>query len=287
MTPTPTVLELHAGALRLSMRPDLGAAIAGLWRADVPVLASVDDPLALSAADESGGFVLAPYGHRLGLRRFRWLGRDYTTLPNVEGSAHSLHGVAWRRPWTVVQSDAARATLEYRHAADGHWPFDFVVSQQLQLTPEALRIDLVITNTGSVPQPAGLGWHPWFVKRARSRLHVELGERWENDPGTRLPTRRVPQPGLDGDVAHMAFDHCFEGWHGAARIRDERMSLRLLSSLPYLVVCTPEASERFSVAPHSHVSNAIHMADPLTHGLRALQQGQSLDGWVTLEIQGV
>jgi aldose 1-epimerase len=36
----------------------------------------------------------------------------------------------------------------------------------------------------------------------------------------------VPQPGIDGDVSHLAFDHCFEGWRGtAARMRDEKLSL--------------------------------------------------------------
>jgi aldose 1-epimerase len=50
--------------------------------------------------------------------------------------------------------------------------------------------------------------------------------RWESDDATGLPTRRVPQTGIDGDVRHLAFDHCFDGWRGAARIRDEKMSLR-------------------------------------------------------------
>ena len=68
----------------------------------------------------------------------------------------------------------------------------------------------------------GLGWHPYFPKRPRSRLHIELTDRWESD-ASGLPTRRVPQPGIDADVSHLAFDHCFEGWRGPARIRDEKL----------------------------------------------------------------
>ena len=33
-----TVIELAAGPLRLALRPDLGASIAGLWREGLPVL---------------------------------------------------------------------------------------------------------------------------------------------------------------------------------------------------------------------------------------------------------
>jgi aldose 1-epimerase len=94
----------------------------------------------------------------------------------------------------------------------------------------------------------------------------------------------VPQPGIDSDVAHLAFDHCFQGWRGPARIRDEKLSLRLSSSLPYLVVFTPDSKPYYCVEPVSHVSNAIHMADPLAHGLRAVAAGATFDAWMKLEV---
>ena len=94
----------------------------------------------------------------------------------------------------------------------------------------------------------------------------------------------MPQPGIDADVAHLAFDNCFEGWKGPARIRDEKLSLRLNSSLPYLVVYTPETRPYYCVEPVSHVSNAIHMSDPMAHGLRALAPGATADAWMKLEI---
>ncbi len=54
-------------------------------------------------------------------------------------------------------------------------------------------------------------------------------------------------------------------------------SLQLTSSLPYLVVFTPPARDYFCVEPVSHVSNAIHMADPAAHGLVALAAGDTLE----------
>ena len=161
----------------------------------------------------------------------------------------------------------------------------FSLRQRFVLTPDALEIHLAFTNTAAQPQPVGLGWHPYFPKRSRSRLHIELTDRWESD-ASGLPTRRVAQPGIDGDVSHLAFDHCFEGWRGAARIRDEKLSLRLTSSLPYLVVFTPDTKPYFCVEPVSHVSNAIHMADPAAHGLRSVAPQATLDAWMKLEISG-
>ncbi len=274
--------ELHAGALRLALRPGLGGCIAGLWHHGVPVLRSAE-PAALESPRMSGSFPLVPYSNRLGYRRFRWKGRDYTTEPNFEGSPHSLHGVGWMRPWEIVSSSALEVVLGMRHAPDADWPFAFEARQYLTLTPQSLHVEMVVTNTAEVVAPVGLGWHPYFPKRARSRLHIEVDGRWDKDDAM-LPVRKVAQPGIDGDVAHLDFDHAFDGWRGAARIRDERFSLQLTSSLDRLVVFTPQDKDYFCVEPVSHVNNAIHMADPLAHGLRALAPGESTSAWMQLDV---
>jgi aldose 1-epimerase len=281
MTST-AIFELHAGALRLALRPDLGGCIAGLWHQEDPVLRSTA-PAALEKSRTSGCYPLVPYSNRIGHRRFRWKGHDYTTVPNFDDSPHSLHGVGWRRPWQIVSSNALEVVLELRHAADADWPFAFEVRQYFTLAPQSLHVEMVFSNTAEIAQPVGLGWHPYFPKRARSRLHVECAGRWDPD-ALQLPVRKVAQPGIDGDVSHMDFDHCFDGWRGPARIRDEKFSLQLTSSLDRLVVYTPQQRDFFCVEPVSHVSNAIHMADPLAHGLRSVAPGETFSVWMQLDI---
>lgn len=271
--------------MRLALRPDLGASIAGLWHAGLPVLRSTE-PQALASSRLSACYPLAPYSNRLGFRRFRWLGQDHTTQPNFDDNPHSVHGVAWQRPWEVLRQDGQSAELGYTHAGDAHWPFAFELRQRFALTPESLRVELALTNRAGQAQPVGLGWHPYFPKRTRSRLHIELSERWEPD-ATGLPTRKVPQAGIDADIAHLDFDNCFEGWPGQARIRDEKLRLVLRSDLPYLVVFTPQTKPYYCVEPVSHVSNAIHMADPAAHGLRKLEPGETFSGWMTLDVAPV
>jgi aldose 1-epimerase len=278
-----TAIELRAGELRLALRPDLGGCLAGLWLGELPVLLSAE-PDALQAVRPSASYPLVPYSNRLGYCRFRWRGREYTTQPNFDASPHSVHGIGWQRPWTVLQRQGTAAVLELQHPGDAHWPFAFFAQQHVELSDAGLQLRLSITNTDARTAPAGLGWHPYFPKRLRSRVHAELTDRWESDPQTQLPTRKVAQSGIDGDVAHLEFDHCFEGWRGAARIRDEKLSLKLSSSEPYLVVYTPQHKPYFCVEPVSHVSNAIHMADPAAHGLRALEPGQAFEAWLRLEV---
>lgn len=274
--------ELHAGALRLAVRPDLGGSVAGLWHGETPILRSTE-PARLERSRQSAMYPLLPYSNRLGYRRFRWRGHDYTTQPNFDDSPHSLHGVGWLRPWTIVSSSVLEVVLELRHGGDADWPFAFTARQYLSLSPESFGARLQFTNDADGDQPVGLGWHPYFARRSRSRLHIELSDRWDTD-ATQLPTRKVAQHGIDSDLSHLDFDHCFEGWRGPARIRDERFSLQLSSSLPYLVVYTPPDRDYFCVEPVSHVSNAIHMADPAAHGLVALAPGATLEAWMKLDI---
>lgn len=274
--------ELHAGALRLALRPDLGGCIAGLWHRDTPILRSTE-PDRLTASRASACYPLVPYSNRLGYRKFRWKGHDYTTQPNFDTSPHSLHGVGWRRPWEIVSSSVLEVVLRLKHAGDADWPFAFEATQYFTLTPQSVRVEMVFSNTAEIAQPAGLGWHPYFTKRARSRLHIEVSDRWDCD-ATQLPVRKVAQPGIDSDVSHLAFDNCFEGWTGPARIRDEKFSLQLRSSSNRLVVFTPQDRDYFCVEPVSHVSNAIHMADPAAHGLRSVEPGESVEASMTLEV---
>jgi aldose 1-epimerase len=280
-TTTPS-FELHAGALRLALRPDLGGCISGLWHRDTPILRSTE-PAALQAVRPAACYPLVPYSNRLAYRKFRWKGHDYTTQPNFDDSPHSLHGVGWRRPWEIVSSSVLEVVLRLDHKGDADWPFAFEATQYFNLTPHSMTVQMAITNRTEIAQPVGLGWHPYFVKRERSRLHVELAERWDSDAAG-LPIRKHPQSGIDSDVSHLDFDNCFDGWRGPARIRDERFSLQLTSSLDHLVVYTPQDKPYFCVEPVSHVSNAIHMAEPAHHGLRTLAPGESFEAAMTLEV---
>lgn len=283
MTATlPQSLELHAGALRLALRPDLGGSIAGLWHGGLAVMRSTE-PAELTLPRASASYPLVPYSNRIGNRRFSWQGREYTTAENFGDYPHSVHGIAWLRPWEVTASSASDASIRYRHTPDAHWPFAFEVVQHYHLSETALTVRYVFTNTGAVAAPAGLGWHPYFPKRAKSRLDIAVTGRWDSD-ATHLPVRREAQPGIAAEIAALDFDNCFDGWTGAARIADEAFAIKLTSSLPYLVIYTPQDKDYYCVEPVSHVSNAIQHEDPAAHGLRTLEPGAVFEATMTLKV---
>ena len=147
--PQTAPFELHSGALRLAVRADLGGAIAGLWHGETAILRSTE-PARLASAHESAMFPLVPYSNRLGHRRFRWKGKDYTTAANFDDSPHSVHGVGWLRAWEIESSSAQEVVLRYVHRADADWPFAFEARQYFTLTPNSLSVQMVFVNTAEV-----------------------------------------------------------------------------------------------------------------------------------------
>ena len=281
------MIELRAGRLRCELRPELGGCIAGLWLDDAPVLRST--PAAqLTSARLSGGYPLVPFSNRIGHASVVWQGTQHPLIRNNGDEPHSIHGVGWQRPWAVLECDAASAMLSHEHRADEAWPFAFDCSHTLRLVPGGLEMTLALTNQSDRPAPAGLGWHPNFVKRPGSRISFEASGRWETGPD-KLPTVRTPARGIDEDCDTLEVDHCYDGWNGVVHLRDAHVRATVRSGLTRLVVFTTPARDFIAIEPVSHANNAVHLYAQGTSaedlGLRILQPGETLVAQMAIEVE--
>jgi aldose 1-epimerase len=280
------MIRLESDGLVCEVEPQLGGCIAGLWLDDVPVLRSTREPLA--SARQSGSYPLVPFSNRIARATLHWQGTSHPLVSNNAPEPHAIHGVGWQRPWAVLDSDDSFVMLAYEHAADAAWPFAFDSSQVLRLRGNTLELTLALTNQSPGPAPAGLGWHPFFVKRAGSRIAFEAGGRWEMGPD-KLPTTRRPAPGLQTDCATLDVDHCFDGWNGVAHLRDELLRTCIRSNLERLVVFTDGKRDTIAIEPVSHVNNAINLvaagADAGELGLRTLRPGETLTAQMSIEVE--
>jgi aldose 1-epimerase len=281
------MVQLQAGPLTCELHPRLGGCIAGLWLGGIPVLRSTPGR-ELASARQSASYPLVPFSNRIAHASLQWLGTQHPLVRNNAPEPHAIHGVGWQRPWDVLESDGSFALLSYEHAADASWPFAFDCSQTLRLTERALEMTLSLTNQSGQAAPAGLGWHPFFVKRPGSRIAFEASGRWEMGPD-KLPTRRAPSQGLAIECASLDVDHCFDGWHGAARLTDDVMRIRVTSSVTRLVVFTHPARDNIAIEPVSHVNNALNLVDaganPADLGVAILQPGETLSARMSIEVE--
>ena len=283
------MVQLQAGPLVCELEPRLGGCITGLWLAGEPVLRST--PAAqLSSARQAASYALVPFSNRIAQATLQWQGTQHPLVRNNAPEPHAIHGVGWQRPWQLLESDERFALLAYEHAPDASWPFAFDCSQSLRLDPGSLELTLSLTNQSAQPAPVGLGWHPFFVKRPGSRISFDAGGRWEMGPD-KLPTHRVPRPGLDADCATLDVDHCYDGWKGVVQLRDDVLQMRITSNLSRLVVFTTPQRDTVAIEPVSHVNNALSLvhagADAAALGLATLAPGESLSAQMTIAVERV
>ncbi|MFZ2306455.1 MAG: aldose 1-epimerase [Rhodoferax sp.] len=273
-----TSLRLRCAELLCEIKPELGGCLAGLWLGDVPVLRSTHAP-DLHSVRQAASYPLVPFSNRLAHATLQWQGTDHPLVRNFAPEPHAIHGVGWQRPWAVLEASDTFALLSFEHRADAAWPFDFDASQAFKLEPGALEMSLSITNQSAVSAPVGLGWHPYFVKRAHSHVAFAATGRWEMGED-KLPTRRSASGGLDVDCSALEVDHCFDGWNGVLELRDAVLHTTLTSSLRRLVLFTTPTRDTLAIEPVSHVNNAMNRiaqpgasADDL--GVVILQPGQT------------
>lgn len=270
-------IALAHGPFLLHLQPETGGCIAGFWRDGIAVLRSLAADEDLPSVRLSASYPLVPFSNRIGQGQFKWLGKLQTLAANFLPEPHAIHGVAWQRPWEVLDCSATSARLGYSHRPDtlekhAAWPFAFDCIQTFTLDDNGLSMALELSNRETHQNmPAGLGFHPYFVKRPDSHVTFSTTGRWEMDPLS-LPTERLPSPGLDRACAGLDIDHCFDGWQGTVQLRDRLLNVGITSSMPCLVVYTQPGRDFIAIEPVSHVNNALGMN-------KAAQNTAQLESW--------
>jgi aldose 1-epimerase len=164
--------------------------------------------------------------------------------------------------------------------------------QRIALTPGSLELELALSNEGDAAMPAGLGWHPYFPRTARTTLTARVGGLWLTDHEI-MPTACVTptpeqDPGHGLAVDRVALDNVFVGWDGQAVIawpeRGGRLRLTTRGPLGNLVVYTPPGQSFFCAEPVSHVTDAFNLAaaGKGDTGMLSLGPGESVRAAFTL-----
>jgi aldose 1-epimerase len=274
------MITLSNADFSMDIAPKAGGGIARLvWRG-LPLLrpavegaVKARDPLGLSC------FPMTPYVSRITDGVFSW--GDVTTAiaPNMAGGAHPLHGIGWRKPWTVVSQSDTRVTLELDHHGDADWPWAFETRQEFVLLDDHVEHKLSVTSKDSRPFPSSLGPHPYFTA-TDAVISFDAEALWEIS-GESLPTHKarpviLDQIGKGIRASQLDLDHCFEGWNGAATISWPDHSLRIeascaLDNATYpctrLQLYTPKGETFFCLEPVTARCVAFGEADPAVHGV--------------------
>jgi aldose 1-epimerase len=269
----------------LHLRPDLGGCIEGLWFQGHPVLRSTRAGM-LSTVRQSASYPLIPFSNRIAGARLQWQGTSHPLIQNFPGESHSIHGIGWQREWGVLEERSDLCMLSLEHAASPAWPFAFDASQTFHLHGNTLQMTLAITNQSRQSAPVGLGWHPYFSKRAGAHLSFSAQSIWQMGQD-KIPVAQVAHAGLSQAVDALEIDNCFSGWNGQAVLQDDLLRSEITSDVKHLVVFTNKEKDFVAIEPVSHANNAMNAGnanESSAHGVVTLEAGQSWQASMSITV---
>jgi len=248
----------------------------------------------LSAA----GFTMIPYSNRVRDGAFTFDGQRHQL---GRPDKHAIHGALRTLPWEVEFLSATRALCRFdsRTAAVApDWPWPIESSIDHVLADDRLTSEIALTNRGDTPMPAGLGWHPYFVRDLDGGgplLSVPVDAVYPDADGDALPDGApVPLPDVLDFRAERALDPqqhidcCLAGLSGRVQVRwpsaGVSMSVQASPVCSHLVLFNPDAPH-FAVEPVSNANDGFNLhAAGIDAGVQVLEPGDTLRATMTLEL---
>lgn len=254
---------------------------------------------------DSGAFAsfhLMPYSNRIENGKLVFRGMEYTLRTNEEG--HAIHGDVHDKPWKILSATESELLLSFdsRDFDDINWPFPFSCKMGFGVKENMFTMFFSIKNEGDEPAPAGLGTHPYFVKRltdADKEVLLTLPQKGLYPGNTPIPTGTwidLP-PHLDFTREralddNQFIDNCFRAKQSSTIIKwpgtGVRLTMDASSCFEHLVFYTPLNKDFFAVEPVTNCNNGFNMAE---RGIRdtgtvILNPGEKLYGTVLIIIEG-
>jgi aldose 1-epimerase len=275
--PAGPVVRLGDDHLALEILPDVGARIhrlrhdgRDLIRTPPDVRRHLDDPWFW------GSYPMAPWCNRVEPGQSSLAGHELDLPVNFRDGT-SIHGQVSQAPWRHVED----GTFRIRAGGDG-WPWPYEVEQRFSVEGDVLRLDLDLTNLGDDAMPAGIGFHPWWVKPLEVAFAAERVHR------SNLATDPEPVP-VDGpwDRRELALmpDDLDATWVdiGEPPIRLAWPAASLAATITFdaptrfVTAASPSEIDAVAVEPQTHAPAAIRrFQDGEPGGLRLLDPGETL-----------
>jgi len=213
---------------------------------------------------------------------------------------HAIHGALRKRPWRITEQTKNSASGEYDSRQDGkiNWPWPIQATVNYTLTGQALLSQMTLTNHGTSPMPAGMGWHPYFcrvVAGANPRLTIAVDGVYPDTNGDCLPTGAAVNLPAQLDFSEsrdlkpdQRIDHCLAGFKSPATISwpgaGLTVQLHASNNCSHLVLFNPDAPF-FAVEPVTNANDGINLAAKgIDAGIITLPAGQTLSAEMKLQL---
>lgn len=301
------LIRIESEQLRLWVTPALGGGVARLdmrgpddawWPLWRPA------PEGATWFNDLASYVLAPWSNRIAGPEFTWEGKAYRLRADwPDGTA--IHGCVKDRPMRLFERSPVTARLAFRSSdhEDVNWPFAFECRVRYEVDGPRLLVGLEVKNCGEASMPAGLGAHPFFMRRlwGNDAARVRAGVQKRYPAKEMIPV----EPARDDEVCAalragaevdgLRLDDCFVGSidDGVIEYPASGVHVRLRASEAFTHTVLYTGTEAgapplpfFCLEPVTMANNGFNLRG-WDEGVRALGPGETLRGTFGLEVSRV
>lgn len=296
-------LALESEHLRVEVDPQLGAALC-----DLTIRGPGDQwfsllrraPAGASFFNDTACYLLAPWCNRIPAGEFVHDGTPRRVRVNWPDNT-AIHGDVCGRAWSLLERSPVSAGLELdaRHLPDRNWPWPYRARVRYETDRDTLRCRLEVTNESNASMPAGVGFHPYFVRHlwdTTDRVTVRAANTGRYRLAALVPAAPAAEDHISRSLATGTpldalgpLDDVFAGADGRAEITwsasGVRARFRCSPSLGHIVIYSPKSPTGgflpfFCLEPVSMVNNAVNLHGEgwSNTGLVSLPPGQTLVG---------
>lgn len=292
---------------KLEVAPNVGASIKSLSAkqgSSVEAIMRVTPDAALSqnSASPFSSFTLAPFSNRIRDAKFVFENQEYQ-LRSTSSDGSTQHGDVRNRAWSVTRGEnLLECVFDSRDATDFNFPFPIRMKVMYALKNNIFETQLELENLGNMRMPVGFGLHPYFVRKLLGSNDVQLqfdaAGIYETDSSF-IPTSGMKPIPKNFDfskarfIGDTAINHVFGGWNGTALLEydmgDTSKTLKLEASEVFSHLCVYASPDgTLAVEPISHCTDGFNLlARGIKNtGVKVLEPGEKLIGWVRLRFQG-
>ena len=245
---------------------------------------------------------LAPYSNRIRHNKFIFEGREYKLKPNWADGMLTIHGDIRNRALEMSRTETAlEFWFDSRTVTDSNFPFDYTFKTRYSLEGDVLTSHLELQNVGSTPMPAGLGFHPYFVRHflgssVAPLLHFQAKSVYLTD------TSRIPDGASQAIPAELDFsspasaiavfvDNVYNDWDGLATLEWVGSGYRLRIEgdkiYSHFVAFNGDPDGSIALEPVSHCTDGFNLlAQGVANtGVNILKPGETLSGAMRLKLE--
>ncbi|MBT8276726.1 MAG: aldose 1-epimerase [Bacteroidia bacterium] len=225
--------------------------------------------------------ILFPFPNRVAQGSYTFGDKHFHLDRNDSKYGNAIHGFAFTQcPEVISQSDTS-LVLRFTHTESPGYTFPYILELEYSISPNGLKLQFKVSNTGKDLMPFGLGWHPYFVTDDQEKfsLHFEADKKYLTNANM-IPDHSNPVNDSKFNPSNMEVDNAYRLTNSQILLRSHDRELKLIvPEQSYLQLYNPIDKRSFAVEPMSCVPDAFNNKI----GLKTLSPGSVFKWNIQLE----